>query len=366
MKNIFKHSQAEKRTLRHFAMTEAVVAFGAAPSILHDLSLYKSIPQGRCGLASPLQDAVLHTESFTTCHVIVCCNSQTQQGALIHFDCHLLAYFGEVVSVIDKVAPDLVKLFYKPSHVPRSALHANLHAAFAQFLPHCKLEWVAVGDEVEGVAFNPTAGTCFVKEVLEFSPLVSCHPLNRKYVVIRAIEVFVGKRAVRETGLVTKRQFVLYDGTQWVKSQNASEFSIDDSHPLTKEDLSFFSRDDSIFKLFKNRERIMNLCGLPAQDRGELFKSCSFALHCLEDYLCNFEPNAQQIFIRNMLAVINSAPGKHLKSGVLKEIKRRLCLGIINLDDVLNEESGAGQYYFTLQQHCQRRVMCAIRECSYK
>lgn len=132
------------------------------------------------------------------------------------------------------------------------------------------------------------------------------HPNEREITIVRKIRQFIGMRAVKDSGMFPAQNICLFLNAYWLPAV-PEEMRLDDPDPLTREELSFFSGDQTYGELLHSVEQglfpLLEASDIPFQgDRGEL---AAYVAEKLENYFGNY----QRVFLfkRNMVQVLQSA-----------------------------------------------------------
>jgi len=271
------------------------------------------IPQGRGGILTKATESYgvsgLYTNNFTVCNIIVFIGKN--KASLVHFDSRLLLEFDAVKAIAEKVNPEGIIIFHKEND-KALILRRNVTQGLQHYLPIVKISYTPLETQYEGVILRIQRGEFTYTAVpLEEQPVnISCHPYEKNYVAITAIEQIIGKRAALTTNRLISRQLALYDGMCWVPPAK-DEFLFDPDAAITQQELALFNNNQNMFEILDSLVVIVRKLSPNNRSEADLlsFKAHSFTMQWIEDYLNGFNTDSKEIFRKNMRALINKYMG---------------------------------------------------------
>jgi hypothetical protein len=314
----------------------------------------KYIPQGRCGLLNNQSKAGLCTDNINHCIILMCSNDDKSRAILVHFDNRLLQQCEELLNVIKSVDPPFITLALRKDWMSKSPLYKDLLAKISSI--DKTLRYFFMSDDDKGVTLS--CGTFQIQLVknLDASAL-DYHPLHRNLVAIRPLEVCLNKYASILTGNWPIRQLVIIMGDTWMKPR-ANEFDIDQSHEQTQKEISSLRKCKSIYELQSAIIEITEtFSGTVVTDVEEHFRNNSFCLCSLEDYLCGYNPDAIELFKRNMRAALKQS--FKLPAKMCKKVEKELEMCNIHVGHLLLKDKLLSAHHTIFVEHYERRLFYA-------
>lgn len=240
------------------------------------------IPEGRSGRltkeSADFDINGLFTNEFSSCNILSVIGQN--KIALMHLDTQL--DYDSVAAEIQWVdEPREIVLIFREAY--KQVVTTPLLRELYQRLPNQNIILKKVENDVQGisVSFNAQEGSKVHKQIrlylIEQQPdELLRHPQEQEIEAVQKISQIIGLRARITTPQKAKIQMVIFDSLSW-EPLNNFELKIDDSNPLTKEEMSLFNTQDSIMIIIaKLRHIVENMIKpfLPMKDVEPV--------HCLE------------------------------------------------------------------------------------
>ncbi len=262
---------------------------------------YVYISQGRNGRLSseslPSNVHGLYTDNFTTCVIFLCTGSK--RASMLHVDSLSIMDSTQITDEFDWAGEKIsILMIYKEAgSMIADAIQGALGSRY-------KISPMLVEDAHYGVSILNSEKNFKVNIFPKVGKPESIyyHPQEKQCMAVRATEQIVGKPAFRVGYLPIKQQLV-FNGRAWL-TLSGIELQIDERHPLTKAEMDILRRESGNFHTLLN-SICRDIVTFHSDNIFEKLYTFSMTVSCIEDYLSDFQLDADQTLKTNILESFN-------------------------------------------------------------
>lgn len=266
------------------------------------------IPQGKAGRLDRNSISLgfdgLYTEGISTCNILITLTKNIIE--LAHIDYITAAHLENLIGSMENLSDPACEIILIARENLGQLIEPKLIQYLQEFLGKTVALYRMTTENGARVSFDKNTSNIFHPQIkfYTFENQTEIHflhhPQEQEFLAIQKIEQIIGLIEIKLSGLRPPKKVFIFDKKFW-QMIDERELTIENSHPLTQEELNYFSNSDTLIDITNKIFGLANLAekfGIPTAKHNLENIGSDIAFY-LEGYLNQYNP--QVLYKRNML-----------------------------------------------------------------